>query len=393
MRRSLSDNGVRALKPRAARYLHPDPELGGHGVRVMPSGVKSFVVVANDPDGKQHWITLGRCDAMPIEEARGEARAVIKRIRAGLPAREPTAPAPESFAAVAQRWSERVVKDFRRARETRRIIATHLVPALGERPFEAIRRSEVVALLDAVEDGHGTRTADTVLTTLRGLMNWHAKRVDGYTPPLARGMGRQSTAAAARKRILDDDEIRRLWQAADAAGTYGALVQFALLTAQRRDKLAAIRWDDVAGGIWTIRSEPREKGHGGPLPLPPTALAIIERQPRMGSSPYIFAAAYSGGPFGDFSANKRKLDRAAGISEPWVFHDLRRTARSLMSRAGVEFLLAERILGHSVKGVAAIYDRHDYRDEKANALHRLANTVIGIVEPQPTVVPLRGKIV
>ena len=86
MRRSLSDAGVAALKPRAQRYAEPDPELRGHYVRVQPSGAKSFVVVTRDPGGKQVWATIGGADLLGVAEARERAREAIKRVQAGLPA-------------------------------------------------------------------------------------------------------------------------------------------------------------------------------------------------------------------------------------------------------------------------------------------------------------------
>ncbi len=86
MRKTLSDKGVAALKPRAARYATPDPELRGHYVRVQPSGAKSFVAVTVDPhSGKQIWHTIGPADAFGIDESRNRAREAIKRVRAGLP--------------------------------------------------------------------------------------------------------------------------------------------------------------------------------------------------------------------------------------------------------------------------------------------------------------------
>ena len=97
----LTDQGVKALRPREARYAEPDPEMAAHYIRVQPTGAKSFVVVTRDPYGKQVWTTIGSTDHLKIEQAREQARAVIARVKAGKPATEPPAPAPDSFAAVA----------------------------------------------------------------------------------------------------------------------------------------------------------------------------------------------------------------------------------------------------------------------------------------------------
>ena len=88
------------------------------------------------------------------------------------------------------------------------------------------------------------------------------------------------------------------------------------------------------------------------------------------------------------SKRKAQFDAKVPIA-PWVFHDLRRTARSLMSRAGVRPDIAERVMGHSIAGVEGIYDRHSYRDEKAEALRRLAGLIETIIHPPvDNVVPL-----
>src|ERR1035438_7310940 len=91
-RRYLTDEGVARLQPREKRYIHADPELIGHYVRVLPTGVKSFLTVARDPFGKQVWTTIGRCDRIKIEASREKAREIIRRVKAGKPAFEPEPP-------------------------------------------------------------------------------------------------------------------------------------------------------------------------------------------------------------------------------------------------------------------------------------------------------------
>ncbi len=402
-RKSLTDAMVAKLKAKPnpkkpgelMRLTMPDPELRGHYIRVTPTGAKSFVAVARDPGGKQILATIGGADVLTIAEAREKAREAIQRIKGGKPAFEAPPAKPDSFKAVADNWMERHVKakGLRTEREIGRILRKYIYPIFGDREFEGIRRSDVTALLDFVEDGSGPRQADTVLTTLRSIMNFHAKRVDDYLPPIIPGMRREDRHAKKRARILNDDEIRHLWGATEDNSTFGAFVRLALLTAQRRQKLAEMRWQDVTiDGVWDIPTEDREKGNGGALVLPEIALDIIRARPRVNA--YVLAGR--DGPFTSFTPGKRSLDAkmVESLGEPlppWTIHDLRRTARSLMARAGVRPEIAERIMGHVLPGVEGIYDRHSYREEKADALKRLAGLIETILDPPgENVVPIHG---
>ena len=178
-----------------------------------------------------------------------------------------------------------------------------------------------------------------------------------------------------------DDELRALWKAAD--GTFGALLKVALLTAQRKDKVATMRWDDIVDGVWQIASEEREKSNAGSLLLPQAVIDIIEAQPRIAGNPYVFSAGKGSGPFNSFSQRKEELDAKLPRMAGWRIHDLRRTARSLMSRAGVLPHISEQVLGHKIKGVEGTYDKHDYGPEKAQALLQLASLVEKIINPPP----------
>jgi integrase len=394
MRKSLTDKGVAALRPRAARYAHPDPELRGHYIRVQPSGVKSFVAVTLDPHGKQVWATLGTTDVLAIADARERAREAIRRIRDGLSAFEAPAAKPETFETVAEQWLKRHVhaKRLRSEHEVRRLLRAHVYPRWGERAFLDIRRSDVAALLDEVEDDHGARQADYVLAIVRGIMNWFATRHDDYVPPIVRGMRRTVPKERARTRTLTDNEMRLIWKTAATNGTFGALVRLLLLTAQRRDKVVSMRWSDISvDGTWTIPAEAREKGSAGELVLPEMALNIIRAQPHLGDNPYVLAGR-GNSHINGYSKAKRQLDAKLPSAMPgWVLHDLRRTARSLLSRAGVRPDIAERVLGHSLHGVEAVYDRHAYSAEKADALRRLAALIDSIVQPRENVVPLAKR--
>jgi integrase len=302
----LSDKGVEALERKPNRYVVSDPELRGHYVRVPPDGPKVFAAVARTPCGKQVWAKIGTTSDLKIEQARERARQAIRRIKDGRPAFEPK---PQSVAEVAENWLQRHVEKnkLRTGDEYRRVINRYILPKWKDRIFAELRRSDITALLDMVEDRHGARQADVVLTTLRSIASWLHKRDDSYTPPFARGMRRASREG--RARILKDDEIRRLWFAADKIYPIGPLAQLLLLTAQRRQKLCALKWDDVQGAIWTIRTLPGEKGNAGTLKLPQLALDILQAQERVVDQPYVFGSRF-GGPWDVSSTTKERIFEA-----------------------------------------------------------------------------------
>jgi integrase len=394
MRKTLSDKGVAALKPRAARFTYPDPELRGHYIRVTPNGAKSFVAVTLDPHGKQVWATIGPTDRYSIEAARELAREAIKRVHAGLSAFEVPPPKPATFRDVAEQWLTRHVRanGLRSIAQITRHLNAHIYPVWADRVFLDIRRSDVAALLDQVQDNHGARAADYVLSIVRAVMNWFATRNDDYVPPIVRGMQRRSAHAQARARILDDDEIRTIWKQAEANGTFGAIVCMCLLTAQRSRKVAAMKWADISpDGEWTIAVAAREKGTAGALVLPKAALDIIHAQPQLGDNLHVFASRYRNGPFDSFGPAMMKFRAKLADVPAWTVHDLRRTARSLMSRAGIRPDIAERVMGHAIAGVEGVYDRHTYKDEKADALERLAALLDAIVHPLDNVVAMTKR--
>ena len=251
-----------------------------------------------------------------------------------------------------------------------------VIPAWGGREFITIKRSDVAKLLDDVEDKSGVIAADYVLSIVRGICNWYATRCDDYSSPVVKGMRRSNSKARARARILEDDELRVLWAAAETNGVFGAFVRVALLTGQRREKIVGMRWQDIVDGEWRIPASDREKNTAVSLVLPQTALDIIAAQPRFAGNPFVFAGI-GGGHIGGVSKRKAAFDKQTGVVG-WTIHDLRRTARSLMSRADVRPDIAERVLGHAIKGVEGVYDRHSYREEKAHALRQLAGLIDNI---------------
>jgi integrase len=339
--------------------------------------------------------------------------AARKRAYAFDPRKANAAAEAGSFREVAEEWLRRYVakRRLRSRREIERQLRTYIYPEWERKDFFEIRRAEVNALLDRIEDKHGAPQhgapqADAVLATIRSICNWYATRDENYSTPIVKGMKRDTRKADERKRdrVLNADEIRAVWRAADQVGTFGAIVKLALLTGQRREKVATMRWADLQNGDWVIRTEPGEKGNGGRLRLLGAAHDIVEAQPRIEGNPYVFAGSPRGRrartasreeppAFNSWSKRKAQLDAALPPMPHWRVHDLRRTARSLLARAGVSRDVAEHLLGHAIPGVEGVYNRYDYYDEKLNALAKLEALLDEIVNPAPQdrkVVPIHA---
>jgi integrase len=370
-RKGLTDKQIAVLPRKPKRYIIADPEQRGLYLRIPPEGPIAFTVIARGPGGRQIWVTIGTTAETTADQARSKAREALSRIKAGKPAVEPPKPAPDTVTVVAQNWLHRVVEKnaHRTADETRRIVKRYILPHIGARVFTELKRSEITAWLDEIEDQHGTRMAGRTMSVLRAIANWVQSRGDDYVSPFTRKMGRHGNRA--RERILDDAEIRHFWRATENSGSTGACLRLLLLTAQRRTKVLEMRWQDVSlDGVWTIATEAREKSTAGMLKLPEAALSLIKSQPRHAGSDRVF-----------WFRETTLDDAKAAIGGDWTIHDLRRTARSLMSRAGVLSEHAERVLGHAIGGVEGVYDRHRYDDQKADALRKLAALIERIASP------------
>jgi integrase len=391
--RPLTDIAIRNLKAGNMRREIPDPGCRGLYVVVQPSGARSFAVRYR-LGGKSRKLTLPpgislaaarklAADAM-LEVAQGRDPAAAKQ--AAKSARHGSA---ETLEAVAAEFFRREGK-FRSARDWQRDLARLVFPTLGKRLIADIRRKDIARLLDNIEDNNGAAGADTALAIVRRIMNWHAARDDDFRSPIVKGMGRRKPSEHARSRILNDDELRALWRTADSMqGPFGHYVQFLLLTAARRNEAAHLRWHEIVGTDWTLPAARNKTKTDLTRPLSAAALAVLSKVPRIADCDFVFTA--DGRRLGGMTRRKADIDRASGVSG-WVLHDLRRSARSLMARAGVSRDHAEPCLGHILAGVEGTYDRHHYRLEMRAAYEALAAQIQRIVNPQPNVIPLRETV-
>jgi integrase len=201
-------------------------------------------------------------------------------------------------------------------------------------------------------------------------------------------MARHPTAAHARSRMLTDAELRALWRTTAAATPYHVLVRFLFLTGARRAEAAGLTWDEITpDGVWILPARRNKTAQELRRPLSAMALVLVNAQPRIADCAYVFPAGQR--PISRFSAEKRELDAAAGVTG-WVLHDTRRVVRTLLARAGVPDRIAEQCLGHKINGIEGTYNQHKYEDEMRHAYEALAALLERVVNPQPNVLPLRG---
>jgi len=385
-KKPLTDRAIQSLKaPEAGkRRIVWDAIVPGLGVRITDNSAKSFVLVTRYPGSPNPSPrSLGVYGAISLEAARIKARQWLTLIANGV---DPTDDAirrqKETFQAIAEQYFVRKAAGHRSREATEATLERLVYPTLGHRAIEAINRSDIVKLLDRIEDERGPVMASQTLGIIGRVMNFHASRSDDFRSPIVKGMARG--ASDARSRVLNDDELRAIWNAT-VDGVVGALLRFILLTATRRNEAGQVRWSELKDGEWIIPAARYKTKLDHLIPLSGLAQSILPEA----RGEFVFSEN-GRNPLGGLGRRKLAIDNASGV-KGWVIHDLRRTARSLMSRAGVPSDHAERCLGHVIPGVRGVYDRHEYFEEKARAFEALAGQVQRIIDPQPNVVGMRGR--
>lgn len=394
-KRKLTAAAVEKLgPPESGRIEYFDTLLRGFALRITARGSKSWVLFYR-VHGRQRRMTIGSYPMFDLSEAREEARKALQLVEKGQdPAairEEQRRKRPDTVIAVAENFIQRHAKPNNRTwREVERMFEIHVLPTWGKRDIGSITRRDVIDLLDQVADRTSSVRANRVLANVRKLFAWAAERdiiesspVAGVKPP-----GRENE----RDRVLTDNEIKAFWKATEVLGwPFGPFAQMLLVTAQRRDEVAHMRWDDIdEHGVWTIPKEKTKANRSHEVPLPSLALEILERTPRIGS--YVFMSGRAGArPISGFGKAKAKLERLSGIHN-WRYHDLRRTAGTNMARHGVPISTISRVLNHAEGGVTRIYARYSYLNEKRKALNTWARTLAGIIRPtESNVIPLESR--
>jgi integrase len=381
--RILTQRAVEAAKPKDKRYTLADGIAPGLNLVVQPTGAKVYRLWTRI-HGKQVPITIGDASLTTLAEARGKAKGLLAAIVNGEDPREAkraaVRTASETVEAVARSFIERHAKVHNRLsswQETERLIARNILPAWGRRPITSIARRDVIELLDVVVDRGAPVAANRVLTAGRKMFNWAIDRGLLETSPFERV--KAPTPETSRDRTPLDSELALILRAADLlCFPFGPFVKLLVFLGQRRAEVAGMRWSELDEGLtlWTLPRERAKNNIEHQVPIAPEVREILVGLPRFEGSDFVLTFTGTVSITG-YSQCKIALD--AAIAElnggepipPWRIHDLRRAMASGMAKAGVQMPVVEKILNHvsgSFAGVAGVYQRHDFADEKRKAL-------------------------
>lgn len=390
-----------------------DAEIRGFRARRLPSGVITYGYRFRFGGGR-YTMSIGLHGEITADQARTAAKKYAGMVALGTnPAAERDAAREKvvtdktkTVNAVLDEFEKRYIDDsgLASADQIKSAFARFVRPEIGDDLIYDVTRADISSLQDAISDKAGKVAADRYLAYLRKAFNWQQVRDDKFVTPIIKGMMRIDPSSRARDRVLEDDEIADLWQALDALSNgeevpvcFPKFVRLLLLTAQRRSEVGQWHSDQIVdlGETWKFEAAEYKGRHKHAIPITKAMRAQLVRK-----EGYMVSNDEGVTGFSGFSKPKAVLDakiaelrkaRGAKKMEPWTFHDLRRTARTIMSRYTSPDI-AERVLGHAIAGVAGIYDRHAYMDEKVDALNKLADHVHAVAQGKsPKVVALRSR--
>jgi integrase len=409
MRKTITKRSLDAL-PQGKSIA--DDEVRGFLARRLPSGVISFGYRYSDHEtGKRRWLPLGLYGRLTAEEARklakkaaGEAAMgedpVEQRKNARIKANG--AERDKTLNVLLDRFLDEYVdeKKLRTKDEIRRAIDFWVRPAIGKTLISQISRKDILSMCDHITKEVSSRRADLILAYVRKAFNWYAIFGDqDFNSPIVSGMARVKTNDLKRSRHLSESELRDVWQALEYVHpVYAAVVRGLLFTAVRLREFAEISYSEIDGKAIVVPGERMKAKLPHAIPITPQIRNILDGRLENGRKPkdakFVFWARKGGKrPFQGWSAQKALLDqkvsqirkgRDAQPMPAWRLHDLRRTSRTLMSQAGVDADIAERILAHKMPGVRSVYDVYEYFEEKRMGLLKLEKSILRIIGSRAT---------
>ncbi|MCF6215259.1 MAG: tyrosine-type recombinase/integrase [Emcibacter sp.] len=368
--------------------------------------------------GKQWRFNIGGYPALSLSKARKEARRLLGEISLGSnPQAEKNIERqnmPEMVKEAVARFIETYARPKNRESSVTQAewaLGKHLIPKIGNCLVKDVTKADIICLIDrlAAKPRSGV---NLIFRHWRRFFNWAVEKDIIPHSPMA-GI-KQPLKEKSRDRVLSDPEIRLVWQAIEKQPyPMNAFYKLLFLTGQRRCEVATLKWSHIENGIWTIPADIAKNGRVHDIPLSGMALEILDSIPHQKSA-YLFTSTAGrtndkgedlSSPISGFSKAKRRLDAEVakerekhGMEEiaPWRVHDIRRTVATQLAKMGFPIHVVEKILNHSsgtISGVAAVYNRHDYADEKKAALdawdRRLREIMAGKKYPE-NIVQLHG---
>ncbi|WP_440996269.1 tyrosine-type recombinase/integrase [Arhodomonas sp. SL1] len=402
---SLTDVRIRKMTPpaRGRRLVfdeHRDAPKG-FGLRVTAVGKVAFVLRYLTSGGKDRLLTVGEYPTWSLAAARKRAAELRREIDSGADIleqrREERA---EPTVTDVSEWFLQTKRDRKSYRDIEGAVLGHIVRALGRKRMREVRRRDVIVLIERLAAGH-PRQAGRVLVYAKQLFEYAEDREIIEASPIATLKSSKigpGLTARRRARVLHDDEIRAFWQGVETCGMHrltALALKLVLVTGQRPGEVAGMRWDELDGRLWTIPAERRGKTDTAHVvPLTDTALALLEaardeverlshRYPRTGE--YVFEAR-PGSALTNLAISRAASRYADALGNRdaetwghWTPHDLRRTCRTGLAAIGVDEVVAEVTIGHTRKGIAAVYDLHRYDREKRAALAAWERRLLQVV--------------
>ena len=381
-----------------------DDDCPGLGARLQ-GNARRWVVryrVASDP--KQKQITLGPMAGMSLRKAReaaveytsaakrGVDRVATEKAEAAEAQRLVQSRAEGRLAAIVDRYLQHAETHLRPStfKDLKRYLTVTWSPMHDDVVTELDTRT-IIARLEVIASDNGPVAANRARSALSQCMSWAVGRGIIHRNPL---IGTRAIAAEKpRERVLSEDEILRLWDETSRPGDFAVIVRLLLLTAQRREEVAAMRWSelDLDRGLWEIPSARTKNGRPHQVPLSDRVVAMLASLPRRNGRDLVFGTGKGG--FSGWGKSKERMDRRSGLSD-WRLHDLRRTAVTGMAEIGIQPHVIEAVVNHisgHKGGVAGIYNRATYAEEKRQTLQRWADHLMRIIgeSVEEKVVPIR----
>ena len=364
-------------------HIEFDDNMPGFGLRVRNGGKREHrtYILQYKIGPKQRRMTLGNVAKIDVDEARRKARKLFGKIAEGKdPANEKAVARTE-----ASHTFDVIASDFLRVQqaklkprtllETQRFLQKHW-KALHRLSLASINRSTVAAQLRIIARDHGPVSADRARAALSAFFTWAMGEGLAEANPVI-GTNKSAGESKARDRVLTDKELATVWNGLPE-NDYGRIIRLLILTGCRRDEIASLRWSEIneEARLITLPGERTKNGRTHDVPLSKMALEVIDSIPRRVSRDLVFGEGKGG--FSGWSKAKAALDAQLEL-KPWRLHDLRRTASTRMADVGVQPHIIEAVINHvsgHKAGVAGVYNRSTYENEKRDALDALSNYVM-----------------